>query len=206
MTESVEPFRILTDLQWIEQDCWKHLASAVTDRQCSWRLPVMATSTPDGVYQRTLVLRRVCQITRTVQFHTDLRSDKIVQLQHHAGVSLLFYDHMRGVQLQIQGVASLHHNDSIADALWNASAPESLRTYLGPQSPGTVMPRADINLPGHVQGRILERAEIEPGRINFAVIEVHTHRADWLHLSREGNIRARFTYEQGIPEGRWITP
>ena len=124
MTESVEPFRILTDLQWIEQDCWKHLASAVTDRQCSWRLPVMATSTPDGVYQRTLVLRRVCQITRTVQFHTDLRSDKIVQLQHHAGVSLLFYDHMRGVQLQIQGVASLHHNDSIADALWNASAPE----------------------------------------------------------------------------------
>ena len=206
MSDSIEPFRILTDLQWIEQDCWKHLSAAVDDRDCGWRLPVMATTTLDGVCQRTLVLRRVCNQTRTLQFHTDVRSHKITHLQHDARVSLLFYDHARSVQMQIRGKASLHRNDSIADALWNDSPPESLRGYLAPQAPGTFTPKANINLPIHVQGRIPDRSEIEPGKVNFVVIEVHTHQADWLHLSRDGNIRARFIYEQGQPQGQWLTP
>lgn len=191
----------------IERDCWGLLRQAVTDRDCGWRLPVLSTSTAAGVRQRILVLRSVDAEHRQLMFHTDCRSPKFTQLQADPCVSLLFYDHTRSVQLQARGTVSLHTQDAIAEQLWIASAPETLRGYLAPLAPGTIVEGPDDNLPDHVRGRIPAWAEVEPGRAQFAVICVHIARMDWLALSRTGNRRVRIRYDEGRPVScEWIAP
>lgn len=107
---------------------------------------------------------------------------------------MLFYDHLRAVQMQLHGTARIHLDDALADNAWNASLPESLRGYLGPLAPGTVTEEPWTNLPEHLRGRLPERHEIEAGRPHFAVIEVAVEQLDWLLLLRDGNQRARFQY------------
>ncbi len=191
----------------LETDCWNLLTHAVSDRDCGWRLPVLATSAVNGVQQRTLVLRSVNRRQRELLFHTDVRSPKHAQLVSDPRVSLLFYDSVLSSQLIICGIAALHHSDEVANAVWNSSPPETLRQYLAPVAPGTVVETADCNLPQYVRGRIPDRSEVEPGRDHFAVIRVRALSLDWLHLSREGNRRARFEYPgDHEPHSLWTAP
>lgn len=191
----------------IEKDCWGLLQQAITDRVCGWRLPVLGTYSVAGVRQRVLVLRDVDAEKQQLMFHTDRRSPKFTQLQEDSRVSLLFYDHTRAIQIQARGIASLHTNDQIAERLWTSAAPESLRGYLAPLAPGTAVAAPSDNLPQAVRGRIPTRAEVEPGRAQFAVICVSITVLDWLALSANGNRRALFRYEAGKPmNAEWIAP
>lgn len=197
-------------LEAVQADCWRLLEQAVTDRDCGWRLPVLATRTAAAVRQRTVVLRAVRAAERQVFLHTDIRSAKVQQIQEHPDVSLLFYDHARGVQLQLSGRATLHTHDAAADTLWQHSPPEALRMYLGLRAPGTPLTEPCTNLPPHVRGRIPERGEIEPGRPQFAAVAVTVQQAEWLLLSRDGNLRARFCYDVAAVEdslrAEWLAP
>ncbi|MCA9033788.1 MAG: pyridoxamine 5'-phosphate oxidase family protein [Planctomycetaceae bacterium] len=204
MSVETQPFRMVNDLHIIEQDCWRHLSAAVDDRDHPWRLPVMATTSPIGAKQRTLVLRKVDVFEKTLWFHTDIRSAKVAQIQADPRASLLFYDQALGVQLQLCGVCTIHTTDSVADTVWSTAAPETLRAYLGLLAPGTETAASNVNLPENVRGRIPTRDEVQGGRRNFAVIIFEVQNADWLHLSRNGNIRAYFDIISKTR--RWITP
>lgn len=197
-------------LEAIHLDCWGLLEQAVTDRDCGWRLPTLATLAPAGVRQRTVVLRAVDSVRRQVFLHTDVRSAKIGQIRENPQVSLLFYDHTRSVQLMLQGKASIHTNDETADILWQHSPPEALRGYLGPLPPGMPVDEFCVNLPPFVQGRIPERAEVESGRPHFAVVSVTVEQSEWLRVSRSGNCRAVFRYFRESGEVRftaeWLVP
>lgn len=194
-------------LHTIESQCWTLLEQAVADRECGWRLPVMATSADGIIRQRTLVLRAVDHEHRHLLFHTDRRSPKVRHILADPRISLLFYDHARAVQLQVRGTAAIHADDDLADAMWRSSPPEALRGYLAPLAPGTIVGRPNVNLPEHLRDRIPGRSEVESGRDNFAVICVKVLRLDYLLLARTGNLRAGFDYnENQAPDARWIAP
>jgi pyridoxamine 5'-phosphate oxidase len=178
----------------IESDLWILLKTACTERNHGWRLPVLATQAGKSMRQRTIVLRDVIPHDRRLFFHTDLRSPKVAQIRMNPDASLLFYDHASAVQLQVSGHVSVDTDSPQADRLWEISPPESLRSYLAPQPPGTPADDPDDNLPESVRGRIPERSEIERGRCHFAVLIYTVSDIEWLQLDRDGNRRARFRY------------
>ena len=212
MTDSAPAvqFRDLTDLSQIQQDIWMSLQRSVTARDCGWRLPVLATRSGDTVRQRTVVLRRVDTAAGCLFAHTDHRSPKVAQLRADSTVSLLFYDHAAATQLVVTAVASVHTDDALAAEFWESEPESSLRGYLGPHPPGSPADQPDSNLPAEFLGRVPQRGELTPARINFAVIRFRVTAIEWLHLSREGNLRAVFpateTSGDGPLSGGWLHP
>ena len=213
MSENVFPIDLeaSTALADIDSGCWRHLCSAVDDSRAAWRLPCLATQSGIGCRQRTVVLRAVDPANRLLLFHTDARSEKVLEIRQHANVSLLFYDPEIKVQVVAQGMASLHTDDSIADRLWCDSTPASLKMYLGELPPGAITAVPSCNEPSFVQGRVPLRTEIEAGRRNFAVVVVSVSQLDWLQLSRDGNYRARNVYVRDGTDAcsvqtEWLAP
>lgn len=212
MTDSAPAvqFRDVTDLRQIQADIWSSLQRSVTARDCGWRLPVLATRSGTMVRQRTVVLRGVDSASHWLFAHTDRRSPKVEQLQAAADVSLLLYDHPAATQLVITAAATVHTDDEVADDFWESEPPSSLRGYLGPHRPGSLANQPDSNLPAEFLGRVPERNELTPARENFAVIRFQVTAIEWLHLSREGNLRAIFSSEAAAEDNAmsagWLHP
>jgi hypothetical protein len=196
-----------TALFAIHQSCWDLLEIAGKGTEAGWRLPVLATHSAQGSRQRTIVLRAVQRIRSSFLFHTDIRSAKVNEIRNNPQVSLLFYDHDKGVQLSVKGEARICTSDGTADLLWESGTPASLKMYSAPQTPGTKSPVPDSNLPEELKGRLPNRDEILSGRTNFCVIEVEARAVEWLRLSRDGNLRAEFLISNGtLSEAHWLTP
>jgi pyridoxamine 5'-phosphate oxidase len=202
-------FEERTDLIRVDQDIWQLLVQAVSDRSCGWRLPVVASRSGRGVRQRTVVLRGVDPVRRTLLIHTDARSPKVGQMEVDDRVSVLFYDSTRAVQLSVTATASIHRSDQTAEQLWNNSHPLSLKYCLGPDAPGTESAVPTVNLPEEWRSAEPSRTDLEQARENFAAIEFSVRRIDWLSLSRDGNLRAVFEYTPEHPETvarQWLAP
>ena len=196
-----------TALPSIHRSCWDLLEASAAGSDSGWRLPVFGTVYQNECHQRAVVLRTVQRERCAFSFHTDVRSAKVQQIENHPQVSVLFYDHALGMQLQINGIARICTTGNMTDQLWENSPPASLKMYVGPLSPGTPSKLPDCNLPDQLRGRLPEREEVMHGRANFAVVEVQAKTADWLQLSREGNLRAMFYYANGLcHHAEWLTP
>ena len=204
--ESAIQFANTASLSCILSDCWRSLRNAVSSRDCGWRLPVLATQSSGDVRQRIVVLREVDIQQRLLLAHTDFRSPKVAALRDTQSVSWLFYDHTAMSQLQITSTASIHHADEVADRVWQSEPESSLRGYLAPIVPGTVVNGPSCNLPDKVMGRIPDRDELAAARTNFAVIQCEVETIEWLTLSREGNLRARFRYSNDEVHADWLAP
>lgn len=190
----------------IHRSLWNALESGKDSTSNPWRLPVLATS-GSGPQARTVVLRDADAKRREMVFHTDTRSPKVAQLSDSPEVNLVFYDGSAQTQLVVQGTASLHGEDHIADRHWRATPASSRRGYLAPMPPGTRAGSPSCNLPAEVVGRVPTESEVAGGRQNFTVIVVSVTRIDWLRLGREGNLRALFEYDEtGELSACWLEP
>lgn len=183
------------NLTAVHDDTWASLERSVSDRNCGWRLPVLATQENHRPRQRTVVLRRVSPSIRTIYAHTDLRSPKVAQVRNTAEVSWLFYDHANATQLILTGMATVHTDDSVAQNFWEDEPVASLRGYLAPHSPGQPTVAASHNLPETLIGKLPDREQLADARRNFGVISCRIASVEWLHLQRDGNLRAVFRYE-----------
>ena len=211
MTESFSQtpplFTRLDDLKSLESDCWTFLSSAVHDRNCGWRLPVLATSAADVPQQRIVVLREVVTAQRQIFAHTDVRSTKVAAIRANANVSWLFYDSVRQIQLRLNGTATVQVDPSLTGWLWDQEPAASLRGYLAPCPPGTIRGEPETNLPANVRDEIPARADLMAGRKNFAVISHATTMAEILVLRPGGNLRATFEYANGkVVSSDWLAP
>ncbi|MEZ6127828.1 MAG: pyridoxamine 5'-phosphate oxidase family protein [Planctomycetaceae bacterium] len=200
-------FSSTNSLTQIETDCWNLLQHAVDDRNCGWRLPVLATCSEGTLRQRTLVLRQVHPEQRQILVHTDVRSGKVRAIRQSPQVTWLFYDTQHQVQLHLTGTATIHTDDAIADQLWNTQPQSSLRGYLGSLLPGRICDQPENNIPANLRGKIPTREELSSGRVNFAVICCLIDSAECLLLSPEGNRRAVFRYSSGqTASADWVVP
>ena len=75
------------------------LTDAVTNRSSPFRIPVFSCGSESDIESRIVVLRKSDEQNNFVQFHSDIRSDKIKILEKNPNSSMLFYDKMKKFRL-----------------------------------------------------------------------------------------------------------
>jgi 3-hydroxyisobutyrate dehydrogenase len=168
----------------------------------------VATYGTEGINLRTVVLRHADPDTKTLRFHTDIRSGKWQDLQADPRVSLLLYDNPEKTQLRLTGTAVLHTEDALAEEAWEKTALYSRRCYLSTAPPSAASELPTSGLPESLIDANPGLEESATGRKNFGVVQVRVHSLDWLNLNAHGHRRAKFTYDaSGTLSGlTWLVP
>ena len=194
-----------SSLSDILSHAWDLLARGGADKKHPYHFPVLATYGPQGVQQRTIVLRKAYPPERLLRAYSDARPQKIVDLQQHPEASWLFYDHGSKEQIRARGRVTLHQQDDLAKELWNTIPPQARGDYLGPVAPGTHADGYTDNLPSDFREEPTEE-NTQAGFNNFVVIESEVTGIDYLKLRRNGHLRAQFYWEEGHWRHHWTAP
>jgi hypothetical protein len=178
------------------------LRRGVADRRHGLRtVNVASIGTDGGPDVRTMVLRAVDPVARTLRLHSDVRSGKIAQIARDSRVMVHGYDARARLQLRLRGHAAIDRAGAVADAAWAASQPMARLCYAPDIVPGSPIPAAP-----------LPPATEEAGaRAHFAVILVRFDMLEWLWLAADGHRRARFVWDQGgdgaaPDQAMWLAP
>ncbi|MBN8535334.1 MAG: pyridoxamine 5'-phosphate oxidase family protein [Rhizobiales bacterium] len=192
------------DLSGSLNAAWGAMTRGALDRRSAFHHPVIATIGPDGwPRQRVMILRAVDPEMRSLRFHTDIRSEKARDIAAEPRVSVLAYDPASKIQLRLNGQATLHHADHIADAAWQGSQRMSRACYGTMPGPGSVIGQGSaFSLPD-----TSDETALETGRANFVAMLVRVERLEWLYLAYEGHRRAQFEWNaDGKVSARWLAP
>jgi hypothetical protein len=195
------PPTFYNDLDATLRVAWDALEQGVRDRKSGFHTGQLATLDAEGAPSvRTVVLRGVGRAAGWLQIHTDRRGPKPAEVARDARASLHFYDAPAKIQLRVQGRASIHLDDDVAEAAWAATRPFSRACYRVDPAPG-----APLGHPG--EAVIPEAADPDAGRENFAVLRLYASRMEWLYLAAAGHRRAVFTWDEaGRVTADWLVP
>jgi pyridoxamine 5'-phosphate oxidase len=201
MTAFPEP-AFYNDLTEILNESWRLMARGVADRRSSFHHPTVATLGDDGRPRLRTVILRGCHVpSRTLRFHTDDRSQKVQEITRDPRVGLHFYDPTAKIQLRLDGVATLHREDSIADSAWAATRSFSRQCYGIQPGPGVKLDEGkDFTLPETTD------EATAPGRANFCPVTVEVKSVEWLYLAAAGHRRAMFNWDGAAVSSQWLTP
>jgi hypothetical protein len=180
----------------------------VQDRKRAAHSPVVATIDANGVpSQRVMVLRDVDWARRTVRFHTDVRTSKIVEA-HNKPISALFYEPDAKAQIRLTGIGHVAQAGEIADVAWDCSTLFARRCYLAEIAPGTAVYLPTSGLPDWVEGKQPSTKDIGPARKNFSILLIKFDCLEWLYLANSGHRRARWRWFDDVADwrGRWLVP
>ncbi|MBQ0759306.1 pyridoxamine 5'-phosphate oxidase family protein [Zhongshania sp.] len=178
------------DLATLANTIWSELSRAQADREHPWRTPVLASVDSEGLPQaRSVVLRKVCSDTQTLQIYTDSRSPKVKQLQTSAQIQLVFWSSSLNWQLRVSAQAKISRRGPDVDAAWQQVKQSPARQdYLSPLAPGDTL---DTEL------------HREPSNTHhLAIISATVTKMDWLSLSPAGHQRAEISGNTL----RWLSP
>lgn len=185
------------------REAFRILARAVADRRAPMHTPTVSTLGLDGRPRaRVVVLRGFDASARTLRFHTDVRSEKFHELSADPRIAMLFYDVALKVQIRIEGVASLHHGDAVADKAWQESQAMSRHCYATTPAPGSAI------VEGHAFHVPVGRELTDDGKPHFVAVVIKFDRLEWLWLGSDGHRRARFIWRAGEnePQSEWLVP
>ena len=175
---------------------WDRLAAAVTEAGNPWRTPVVATRGPDGPTARVVVLRGVDVAAATLEFHTDARSPKVVDLGRDPGTAWVFYDAADGVQVRAEGPSEVLRDGPLVRAAWERVPNQSRTGYRTLLPPGAVL-----------DGMEREAGLLPSERHHFAMVITRVMRWDWLWLAAPGgHRRAGFEREGDSWRSAWRVP
>lgn len=184
-----------TDLPKLIVHIWNSLKSAAENQGHPWRIPALATVSPDGrPAVRSVVLRRALVETFTLVAHTDVRSPKVVDLRVSPATEWLFYDHESQVQIRLQGESRIITSGTEYEEAW-VSTPGVLRPNYNSADP-----------PGSPMGGRKRSSDQSDGKGNFALIASEIFRMDWLQLMPPEHERYLFTRTGMSWEGIGIVP
>ena len=185
---------------------WKHLDLGVLDREHPFHTPVFATENGKAPSLRVVVLRRFWRKPPTLAFHSHSGAPKIEEIKANPKVSFLFYHPQKKFQLRINGSATIHTDDELADEQWMATGLFSRRCYVG-EAPSKESKKPTCGLPEDLIERQPTKEESERGRANFVVISSTIDVIDCVELDVKGNRRSLFVWnENGALETKWLTP
>lgn len=198
----------LTDLNDVLDLVWHRLERAAEKPGHPFRTLAFGTTQAQTPHVRTVILRAADRSDRRLAFHTDRRSQKVQDIRDRSRIAWHGWNPDTREQLRLQGTATVHRDDEVADAMWASQRPSSLDVYRRSMPPGAPLDAPEDALDDAVKGDSITRADVAPGRDAFAVVRTTIDRVDWLHLHREGHYRARFTVdaETNAFEGTWIVP
>ena len=109
------------DFKEIKKKIWSMLDDAVTNRNSQFRIPVFVCGDQKDFDGRIVVLRKSDQSNSLLQFHSDIRSEKITKLKNNKNASMLFYDKEEKIQVRLKVECIINHNNEITKESWSKS-------------------------------------------------------------------------------------
>ena len=188
------------DLDATFVELWRLLADGAERGQSGFHRPVLATLADGHPRARTVILRAADSVSGTLRFHCDRRSDKARELVSHPACALTAYDAAAKIQIRVEGFATVHTDDAVADSAWAGSRAMSQVCYGAMPGPGTALPTGGAYaLPAETEATIL-------GRPHFAAVVVRAERLDFLFLDRRGHRRAAWRRDRDRWDAGWLAP
>ncbi len=188
----------------IKKKIWSMLDEAVTNRSSQFRIPVFICGNQKDFDGRIVVLRKSDQSNNLVQFHSDIRSDKIAKLKSNKNASMLFYDKEEKIQVRLKVECNINHNNEITKESWSKTGHISRKCYLVENGPGTESPNPTSGLKPELDNFEFTMEQSEEGYKNFTVIQCKIKTIEWLYLAAKGHRRARFEVDNN--KEYWLVP
>ena len=192
------------DFSEIKKKIWLMLDDAVTNRSSPFRIPVFVCGDQSDFDGRIVVLRKSDQSNNLIQFHSDIRSDKIDILKKNPKASFLFYDKELKIQVRLKVDAIINHNNNVTKQSWEKTQHISRKCYLVDNGPGTISDEPTSGLKPELDNFNYTKEQSEEGYKNFTVIQCKIKSIEWLYLAAKGHRRARFDLENG--RENWLIP
>ena len=188
----------------IKKKIWSMLDNAITDRSSQFRIPVFVCGVQKDFDGRIVVLRKSDQSNNLLQFHSDIRSDKITKLKNNKNASMLFYDKDEKIQVRLKIECTINHKNEITKESWIKTGHISRKCYLVDNGPGTESPTPTSGLKPELDNFEYTMEQSEEGYKNFTVIQCKIKSIEWLYLAAKGHRRARFEIDTN--EEYWLVP
>ena len=192
----------MTERKEILDKIWNELTLGLNSGKHPFHIFSVSTVKNNKPDSRTVVLRAVEKENKSISFHTDLRSKKVLQIKESENICALFYDKDSKIQLRIYGSASKETDSLIIKEKWNSSKEMSKLCYLNKIPPSEVINESKDYLYGKE-----ELNNIELGIKNFSIINIKISQIDWLSLNHEGHQRMLINYTSNNKiEFDWVAP
>jgi len=188
----------------IKNKIWSMLDNAVKDRNSQFRIPVFICGNQDDFDGRVVVLRKSDQSNNLIQYHSDIRSNKIAKLKNNKNASMLFYDKDEKIQVRLKVECTVNHDNEITKESWLKTGHMSRKCYLVDNGPGTESPSPSSGLKPELDNFEFTMEQSEAGYKNFTVIQCRIKSMEWLYLAAKGHRRARFDLENN--SDTWLIP
>ncbi len=188
----------------IKKKIWLMLDDAVTNRNSQFRIPVFICGDQKDFDGRIVVLRKSDQSKNLLQFHSDIRSDKIPKLKNNKNASMLFYDKEEKIQVRLKVECRINHDNEITKESWKKTGHISRKCYLVDNGPGTESSAPTSGLKPELDNFEFTMEQSEEGYKNFTVIQCKIKSIEWLYLAAKGHRRARFDLINN--KENWLVP
>ncbi len=192
------------DFKEIKKKIWLMLDDAVTNRGSQFRIPTFICGDQSSFDGRIVVLRKSDQKNNLVQFHSDIRSDKIQKLKKNPNAAMLFYDKEEKIQVRLKVECTVNHNNNVTKESWSKTQHISRKCYLVDNGPGTESDIPTSGLKPELDNFEFTMEQSEEGYKNFTVIQCKVKSIEWLYLAAKGHRRARFDIETN--KDTWLVP
>jgi len=193
------------NFQEIEKKIWLMLTNGVNNRNSPFRIPVFICGEHSDFDGRIVVLRKADEVNRIVQFHSDIRSDKIKKLNNNKNASMLFYDKEEKIQARVKVDCIVNHDNDITKKSWLKTQRISRKCYLVDSAPGTKSLKPTSGLKPELDNFEFTKDQSEIGYKNFTVIRCKVKSIEWLYLAAKGHRRAFLDYS-GSEKYTWLVP
>ena len=188
----------------IEKKIWLMLNNAVTNRKSPFRIPVFICGEQSDFDGRIVVLRKADKNNKIVQFHSDIRSDKIKKLKKNTIASILFYDKEEKIQVRLKVKCTINHANEVTKESWSKTQHISRKCYLVDDNPGSESTTPTSGLKPDLDNFEFTKEKSEEGYKNFTVIQCNIKSMEWLYLAAKGHRRAKFDLENN--KECWLVP
>ena len=192
------------DFTEIENKIWSMLDNAIKDRSSPFRIPVFICGDQDDFDGRIVVLRKSDQSNNLLQYHSDIRSDKVAKLKNNKNAAMLFYDKEEKIQIRLKVECIVNHDNDITKQSWLKTGHMSRKCYLVDNGPGTESSTPTSGLKPGLDNFEFTMEQSENGYKNFTVIQCKIKSMEWLYLAAKGHRRAKFDLENN--KEHWLVP
>ena len=188
----------------IKKKIWSMLDDAVTNRSSTFRIPIFICGGQSDFDGRIVVLRKSIQSNNLLQYHSDIRSEKINKLKKNKNAAMLFYDKEEKIQVRLKVECIVNHNNKITKESWLKTSHMSRKCYLVDNGPGTESDAPTSGLNPELDNFEFTIEQSEEGYKNFTVIQCKVKSIEWLYLAAKGHRRARFDLDNN--KDTWLVP
>ena len=192
------------DFNEIKKKIWLMLDDAITNRGSQFRIPTFICGDQSDFDGRIVVLRKSDEKNSLVQYHSDIRSDKVTKLKANKNAAMLFYDKEEKIQVRLKVECKINHDNDVTKESWSKTQHISRKCYLVDNGPGTVSEIPTTGLKPEFDNFEYTKEQSEEGYKSVTVIQCKIKTIEWLYLAAKGHRRAKFDLENN--KEHWLVP